>query len=180
MEIQVINETDIGQRLDEEIRQGLCECFPPDKEIFSKTRSWHGSFPAWCVLVLENDQILAHVGIVDRVIEVNHDHRLRIAGIQNVYVLPAGRGKGLCDKLMIKSMEEAESRGFDCGLLFCIPDIQKVYSRCGWQLLPREKVIRVDESGQDVELPTKNIAMFYPLKVTEFPPGRIHLQGNDW
>ena len=180
MGISVIEETEISFELDVEIKAGLCRCFPPDGAIFSKTRSWHGSGPAWSVIIEEDGKVPAHVGIVDRTILVSGDTRIRVAGIQNVFVLPEGRSKGFCDQIMNKAMSEADKRNFDCGLLFCVPEIEKIYSRCGWQLLPKERVIRVDENGNEVQLPEKNIAMFYPLIITEFPSGDIHLQGNDW
>jgi len=41
-------------------------------------------------------------------------------------------------------------------------------------------VIRIDETGTEAPIPGKNETMFYPLKVSTFPPGRIHLRGNDW
>jgi hypothetical protein len=97
-----------------------------------------------------------------------------------VFVLPDQRGKGLSDRVMVAAMKEAAAGHYDCGLLFCVPELEKVYARCGWKRLADVPVIRIDERRTEVPIPGKNIAMFYPLKVTEFPPGRIHLQGNDW
>jgi predicted acetyltransferase len=105
---------------------------------------------------------------------------LRIAGIQNVFTLPECRGLGYGKLVMDASMKEARRRDFDAGLLYCVPELEKLYAKCGWILLPREAIIRVDEKGTEIPLPEKNIAMFYPLSVRQFPSGRIHLQGNDW
>jgi hypothetical protein len=77
-------------------------------------------------------------------------------------------------------MDEARRRDYDCGFLFCVPELEKVYARCGWLLLPPEPIIRIDETGAETPIPGKNIAMWHPLRADTFPPGVIHLQGNDW
>jgi predicted N-acetyltransferase YhbS len=179
MELNIVDESDVDVFLDQKIRNGLCVCFPEDVSVFSQTRAWHCSAPAWSVIMKEREKIIAHCGVVDRTIKAG-EVPIRIAGIQNVFVLPDHRGKGLCDKVMNKAMEEAERRQYECGLLFCVPELEKVYARCGWKLLPRENVYRIDENGEVKALPEKNIAMFHPLKRTIFPPGDISLEGNDW
>lgn len=179
MKIKIIQEIEITEKIDRGIRDGLCRCFPPDTEIFSNSRGWHGSMPSWNVIIEDSERVAAHVGIIDRIVKAG-SRQLRVAGIQNVFVLTEYRGQGLFDKLMDASMKEAERLGFDAGLLYCVPALGKVYARCGWKLLPKEEIIRIDENGSEVAIPGKNIAMFFPLKVTEFPAGTIHLQGNDW
>jgi hypothetical protein len=81
---------------------------------------------------------------------------------------------------MTRSMEEALARRFGCGLLFCVPQLEPLYRHCGWITLDERDVVRIDDTGSEVPLPGKNIAMFHPLRVQVFPPGRIHLRGNDW
>lgn len=176
----IVEEKTMPLELDEKIRHGLVACFPADAEVFSRTRAWHGSAPAWSVLLLDAAHVVAHCGVVERSIRVG-DVPLLIGGIQNVFVLPALRGQGLCDIVMRASMSEAMRRGYDCGLLFCTPALEKTYSRVGWKSLGDEReVTRIDESGDEVPIPEKNIAMYHALKRPEFPLGTIHLQGNDW
>ncbi len=178
-EIRILKEEQIDERLDESIRKGLCICFPPDKEVFSKSRYWHGTGPNWTVLMEEDSEVVAHVGIVERKIRVG-DEQVNIAGVQNVFVLPEYRAKRLFFKVMKASMVEADKLGHDYGLLFCVPDLEKFYAICKWRLLPDRKARRVDKKGEQVDLPSKNISMYYPLGRSEFPPEDIHLQGNDW
>ena len=175
----VIEECDMTQALDAAIREGLCACFPEDGATFSKTRKWHGSGPSWSVILESEDIIAAHAGVVDRTVKAGGE-LVRVAGIQNLFVRPEFRSRGLAKAVMERAMSEAGRRGFECGLLFCVPELAKLYSDCGWQILPRERVIRVDEEGREVELPPKNIAMYFPLTRSEFPSGPIHLRGNDW
>jgi GNAT superfamily N-acetyltransferase len=175
---RIVDETQMPAALDAEIRRGLCVCFPPDVPIFSLSRAWHGSLPAYSVALDEGPVVLAHVGVVDRVIRVGQTP-LRVAGVQNVYVLPEGRGRGLARAVMVEAMHEAGRRAFDTGLLFCVPKLEKVYADCGWQSLGPREVVRV-EDGREIPIPAKNIAMFYALSVADFPDGLIHLCGNDW
>jgi len=177
--ITVVPENQMDERLDAEIRRGLCVCFPADVDVFSKTRAWHGSGPAWSVMIEEGPVVIAHLGAVERTVEVDGE-LVRAAGLQNVYVLPDRRGKGYVDQLLAAAMEEAGRRRYDCGLLFCVPELEKVYARCGWKAMEGIEVMRMDEQGQDTPLPGRNVAMYYPLARRELSGRRIHLRGNDW
>jgi len=179
MQPKIVKEQDIDAKLDEAIRRSLCICFPDDREIFEKTRAWHGSVPAWSVLIEHEGLVVAHVAVIDRTILVG-DQALRVAGVGNVFTLPEYRGKGLYFKVMKTAMAGARDQGLDCGLLFCAPRIEKVYAFIGWRTLHDVQVVRIDESGREAPIPDKNITMFLPLNRSEFPPGRVHLQGNDW
>ncbi len=200
MHIRIVNEEDIDARLDAEIRRGLVLCFPSDADVFATTRAWHGSAPSFSAVLEEGGTVVAHLGVVDRIIRVgtqpgacgtgvspvrakdaaNGPQSIRVAGLQNVCVLSEHRGRGLVDRVLDAAMAEARRRGFDDGLLFCVPELEKVYARCGWRTLPGVPVTRIDDTGREVGLPGRNIAMYYPLARESFPPGPIHLQGNDW
>jgi predicted N-acetyltransferase YhbS len=179
MQMHIIDEAAIDAVLDAAIRHGLCEAFPQDAAVFTQTRAWHGSAPAFTAVISEGERVVAHVGIVERLVMVGEE-RVRVAGIQNVFVLPGQRGQGLSDRLMQAAMDEARQREYDAGLLFCVPALEALYVRMGWKAIAPPSVTRVDETGQEVPLPGKNIAMFYPLRYVEFPAGPIHLGGNDW
>jgi GNAT superfamily N-acetyltransferase len=179
MRLRTVLEAEMTPELDAAIRRGLEVSFPEDAGIFSRTRAWHGSAPAFSIVLEHEGEVIAHVGVVDRVISAG-GHALRVAGIQNVFVLPEFRRRGLTTALMEAAMREAAARDFDLGLLFCVPEIERVYSRSGWLTLDPRPTIRVDESGNEVEIPGKNIAMFYPLRQPSFPQGVLHLGGNDW
>ena len=180
MTVRIISEPDMDADTDRAIREGLCVCFPEDAGVFCHTRAWHGSAPEWSV-VMEDDAgcVVAHAGVVSRTIEVG-GKPLKVAGIQNVFVIPEFRGRGFCDQVMSAAMRQAASGDYDCGLLFCVPALENVYARCGWKSLGDRETVRIDENGSEVPVPGKNIAMFYPLKATGFPAGLIHLRGNDW
>jgi hypothetical protein len=65
-------------------------------------------------------------------------------------------------------------------LLFCIPEIEKVYARAEWRTVPPVPITRITETGEAADLPPPNVAMYFPLVKNAFPPGPIHLNGNDW
>jgi GNAT superfamily N-acetyltransferase len=179
MNLRIVKEEAVTPELDEAIRHGLVVCFPADAESFSHTRAWHGSAPAWSVILDHEGEVIGHVGVVDRVIKVG-ETALRVAGIQNVFLLPEFRGRGVSTPLMDKAMHEAAAQGFDLGMLFCVPALERVYSRAGWLSLGERETVRIDETGVEVPLPAKNVCLFFPLAHPSFPRGVIHLQGNDW
>ena len=179
VETKILKECQVDSRTDQSIRDGLCECFPPDTEIFSKSRFWRGIPPSWSVVIEEDLAVLAHVGIVERRIRVGGE-QVSVAGPQNVFILPGHRARGFFPKIMRVSMEEAKRLGHDFGLLFCVPQLEKIYGFCKWKLVTGRKTTRVDEDGNEVDVPSKNLAMFFPLARPDFPDGDIHLQGNDW
>ncbi len=180
LDLKVLNEKLVTTELDERIRQMLCQCFPRETGTFSKTRAWHGSGPNWSVyLEDEQGQIAAHAGMVDRMITVDQ-RPLHVGGIQNVCVLPSFRGRGLCQQVMKQIAEVAKGENYDAGLLFCVPELVQLYSREYWRRLPQAEVLRIDDSGNERSLPQDNIPMYFPIKIEAWPPGLIHLRGNDW
>ena len=179
MQQLIAEDADINPELDAQIKQGLCCCFPNYQNVFSQTRTWNGSTPAWSVIMIQQQQIAAYLSVVDRLIRVN-DEQVRIAGIGNLFVMPAHRKTHLSTQLLDIVAKESHKRGYDYGLLFCEPEIQNVYARCGWRMLVGQTIIRVNESGCDTPLPKNDIGMYYPLTRTDFPEGLIHLQGNNW
>ncbi len=175
---RIIDENDMTPRLDEAIRRSLCVCFPADAGVFSGTRKWHGSGPAFSAVIEDAAQVIAHVGVVDRTLRFGAEPA-RAAGIQNVLVLPEHRGRKLCDAVMLAAQDEAVQRGFDCGVLFCVPKLEKVYARVGWKTISND-CVRVDDDGIEKPIPGKNICMFLPIRMAAAPPGLLHLSGNDW
>lgn len=177
-EWMVIGDADMPGGLDAEIRRGLCLVFPADVAVYTHTRAWHDSGPSLTVAFVRDGVVLAHVGMVDRVVGVGAQS-LRAAGVQNVYSLPEARGGGLAREALRRAMEAARGHGFDIGLLFCVPGLEAMYASFGWIGVGGREVIRV-EDGAEKGLPKNNVAMFFPLKTAELPVGALHLRGNDW
>jgi hypothetical protein len=178
MGILILDEADMPPELDAQIRIDLCLCFPDDAEIYRQTRAWHGAVPAFTVICREVGRVVSHVGVVDRLITVG-GAPLRVAGVESVYVLPEYRGQHRSRPVLVAAIEEAARRQLDCGLLFCLSELAKVYTACGWQAVGPRPIIRV-EDVRELPLPAKNIVLFHPLRVRQLPEGLIDLGGNDW
>ena len=76
-------------------------------------------------------------------------------------------------------MKQAMSRNFDVGLLFCLPQLENLYRRMGWTKI-ESNVYMTNLKNEKVSISAKNITMFYPLKIQDFPAGDIDLAGLDW
>jgi GNAT superfamily N-acetyltransferase len=178
MQLRIVKESEINHGLDAVIKKGLCTCFPKDRFEFAQNRPWHGSIPAYSLLIEDGKNIIAHAGVVDRTIKVEN-RTYRVAGVQSLFVMPEHRGTGLSDRVLKAAMQEAKDRDFEYGLLFTTKDKINVYARNSWLQITRQKFIRI-EDGTEIFLPDETVKMYYPLKDNDFPKGIVNLQGNDW
>jgi GNAT superfamily N-acetyltransferase len=176
----VVYEQDLSPALNEAICRLLVRCFPADRDYYSR-QSWWRCIPAYRVVGIDKaGSLFAHAAVVDRRVFVEPTSLgVRVAGIQSFCVLPDYRGTGLSDRMMAVAMEEAQGRGFDAGLLFCISRPEPVYQRMGWTGLDAVVYMQDEKQGR-TPIPPKNITMCFPLKVGRFPPGDIDLAGADW
>ena len=176
--LDVIPETAMSADLDQAIRHLLCECFPADRASFSQCRAWHDSWPAYTVVARCQDRLIGHVGMVVRSIQVGPS-RVCVAGVQSFCIAPSHRGSGLSQKLLERALLEGRERGIPFGLLFCVPELERLYAKFGWHTVDELFTMR-DEHGQPAPIPGKNIAMLVELSASHFPVGPIDLQGRDW
>lgn len=177
--LETIPEQELTRETDAAIRELLCRCFPPDVPVFSRTRHWHGSAPAYSVVdFAEDGRLRGHMGLVVRRILAGGRPAL-IAGIQNMAVAPEWRGHGISEAMMKAASDEARKRDIPFGLLFCVPGLEAFYARLGWRRL--EVDARMDFEGHcGIPIPGKNIVMVSEWAGEAFPPGDLHLQGPDW
>ena len=178
MRARIVDENEVDDVLDAGIKSILINCFPHNKEKFSKARKWRGNVALYNAVIETDGVVCGHIAVVDRTITVGGEP-LRIAGVANVSVLPEYRGRGLSDGMLKAVMEEAGKREFEVGFLFTIEGIKKVYGRNGWIEVVGRTVVRV-EKEEEIIMPAESIKMYYPLKRQEFPPGDIHLCGDKW
>jgi len=178
VQLLIVDEPDIDQTLDAEIKDLLCRCFPKGAEIFSRARGWHGYLPAWSVIMHDDDDLVAHTSVIDRAVLVGEEE-LRVAGVGNVCVAPERRGEHLAGTIMDLTMAEARKRPYDFGLLSCAARLEPIYARRGWITLEFCRVIRV-EDGQEKTFADGHLPMIFPLALKQLPEGRVHLQGNSW
>lgn len=180
IELSVILERDINDSLDAELREALMECYPKDVQYFRK-RSWWHSRPFWRVIAQEeNGKIVAHTAIVLRSVQAGDDSTaVSVAGIQSVLVREPYRGTGLSDRIMERAAKEMDHQNLDAGMLFCMPKLEGLYGRMGWQKI-NAAVSFIGDSGEKESLLEDTTVMVYPVKLKAFPRGCIDLNGRDW
>jgi len=178
MDLAIPYGTEISKKLNTAIGETLAVCFPHHKDKFSKTYYLNGNKPMFSIIIEDGGNVIAYAGVIDRTIKIG-GKKCRVAGVQNVCVLPKYRNRRLIDGVLKAAMEEAHTQGFDFGLLFTQQNIEKVYTRNGWVRISKSKFIRT-EDGVNVEVPPESIKMYYPLVVKDFPAGDVDLQGDKW
>jgi predicted GNAT family N-acyltransferase len=178
MQPRIIKESEISETRDIAIRKTLAVCFPHHKDEFLKDHYLNDNKPVFSVIIEDGGSVIAYAGVIDRTIKIS-GKKYRVAGVQNVCVLPKYRHRRLSDGVLKAAMEEAHTRRFDFGLLFTRQNIKKVYARNGWLQIDKSKFIRT-ENNVNIEMPPESIKMYYPLAVKDFPTGDVDLQGNKW
>ncbi len=178
-EIRIYYEEAFPSDLDAVVRRNLCLYLPAGAETFKNSRSWRGSSPFFSVVSLDDGDVTGHVGVVDRRLRVGGTE-CRAAGVQNVFVRPPERGTGLSAMLLGLAMREAEARGFDFGLLFCKPQLAKVYTPMGWQRVEGGDTVVTTADGCEQLFAGPGIVMFFQWQGAAFPDGTIHLCGDVW
>jgi len=178
MRPRIVKETEITGELIAAIGKTLAVCFPHHKDIYSKTHYSYDNKPVFSVIIEDGSNVIAYAGVIDRTVKVG-GKKYRVAGVQNVCVLPKYRGWQLSDAILKAAMQKANTQRFDFGLLFTQEKIKKVYARNGWRQTEHREFIRT-ENGVNIEMPPESIKMYYPLAVRNFPTGDVDLLGNKW
>lgn len=180
MQIRLIDESQIIPATDTALRGLLAECFPHSSRLFSASRQWRGNVPLFTVVATDKTHVVACAVVIDRTIRIGA-RPVRVAGVGNVCALPAYRGGGIVDRVLLSAVEEGAGRGFEWGLLFCRPEIMKVYERTGWQSCMDRRFVRIDSTtGESVEISADHGKMFLRIGYRPLPAGDIDLQGDKW
>ena len=131
----------------------------------------------WSVLVWEDDELVAKVGLLRREIISNGETK-SIGGIGGVMTHPAKQGQGLASQ----AMREA-ARLFDeelkvaYALLFCRPHLVEFYKRLLWK--PFQGTMFAEQPQGKVEF-SANGAMVLDLKEKAPLNGSLDLNGLPW
>jgi predicted N-acetyltransferase YhbS len=176
--LEIIDEKNMTSSEDRKIRELLCQCFPDDLSFFSVCRHWNNCLSEYSLVYRNADQILGHVAIVTRTIRWG-DQSMRMAGIQSLAVDVSMRKSGVSQELMTQCMDESKRRGYELGLLFCLPKLEAFYSRLGWSKIISPIMVR-NEQGQTILLPDKNIGMYQTLTPITIPIGTLDILGREW
>jgi GNAT superfamily N-acetyltransferase len=180
MELKIIYETDVTEQLDQAMRETIICCFPHNEDNYRNNgRRWRGTFPFYNVILRDNDRVVAHAAVIDRVVDVG-GRRIRVAGVGNVGVLPDYRKQGHSDTVMQAAMTEAGREMFDLGMLFTQEPIKHVYARNGWVDVSGREFRRCDFQTREPADFSSGVKMIHPLKLSDLPAGPVDLLGDKW
>ncbi|MBN1965263.1 MAG: GNAT family N-acetyltransferase [Anaerolineae bacterium] len=132
---------------------------------------------AWRVLVWDDDRLIGHVGLVDRVVTVDGEP-VQVGGVAGVYVAPAYRGRGLARTALLQAQEflrDETAAAF--GLLICEPELVPFYAALGWS---RTESSMVFTAWDGARITIGHQKMVLPLRGSDWPPGAVDLCGMSW
>jgi GNAT superfamily N-acetyltransferase len=136
-----------------------------------------GEETPWRVLLWEDDQLVSHVGILERTIDVG-GQSVHVAGIRSVMTRPTHRGKGFASQAMTRAAEHIATSmpQAEHGLLCCLDIRVPLYRSLGWSVIP-DRTIYAQPEGPTV-CPV-NI-MVKPFRGKPWPAGEVNLKGLPW
>lgn len=123
----------------EELYDLMAYSFRKEKDGQEQARIWHKQSiendpefdPRLSRIIVENNRIVARVGIYDRKMYFNGGV-LRVGAIGGVCTAPEYRGKGYLKTLLADCTEFMIKEGFDISILFGLPEI---YGKSGWDTM---------------------------------------------
>jgi len=133
-----------------------------------------------CLLAYIDDRLVGHVSITKRKVVCDSKEYL-VGGVGDVIITKQNRKKGFGKKIMEETNEVLKKRGFDLGLLFCHPNLDKFYTKSGWKKKRKGKVYAV-KHGKKEDL---RRTFFLPLKLSEkeityWEIEDVHIGKGDW
>jgi nodulation protein A len=130
----------------------------------------------WSLLLRTENEIVCHVGVVDRTITVG-GQPLRVGGVGAVATAPAWQRRGCARQLMQAAAAfMREELYMPAGLLICGGSRVPYYGRLGWQTVPGPLLI--DQPQGKVEMLTNIMVLLFGE--TAWPAGTIDLCSLPW
>jgi GNAT superfamily N-acetyltransferase len=137
---------------------------------------YHFAPKPWRVLVWKGEQLVSHVGIVERTISVAA-RPIKVGGIASVGTHPDHRGRGFAAAAMNEAMTFiCGALGAESGFLLCRDHVTGFYRRLGWG--PVAGPVVFDQPEGRITWPLA--AMARPCHKTHWPQGAVDLCGLPW
>ncbi|QDU36246.1 hypothetical protein Mal4_05300 [Maioricimonas rarisocia] len=124
---ELIDEFRITVAVHEQIRDLLEECFP--ESSFTSTRTWLKQLPPRRLLVWEEGELVAQLGVEHRVVRLP-DGPGTVLGAIDLCVRGACRGVGLASSMLQWLLELGRTHGIDFVILFAADG--RLYARNGF------------------------------------------------
>lgn len=129
----------------------------------------------WRVMLWADGQLVSHVGIVRRTVDVG-GQPVGVGGIGWVGTLEERRMGGLASRTMRRAQELIAELGVDFGLLVTGERTAPFYEKLGWRIVPGP--LTFDQPAGKVTWP--GVAMARPVRRRDWPGGPIDLRGLLW
>ena len=132
--------------------------------------------PQWYVVGILQTRLIACVGVLKRVIEVDGEP-LRVGGITGVVTEPEYRGRGIASTLVARAVHfMREELKLPLALLTCKPRLGPFYEKLGWQTVEEPTIFAQADGPRTV----RGLTMVVESGSARWPEGLIDLQGLPW
>jgi len=162
----------VDAALDSELRTLLTLCFTAPHDLRFATRRYARELPAHRWLARDRGRLVGHVAMHDKEVGTPEGPR-RIAGVAEVCVHPAFRGRGIARALLASA--EAGMRQFGCPFAFLFGR-EAVYASSGYRAVPGAIRYRVGPEGP-WKVESMPSALVKPLGSEAWPAGEVDLRG---
>jgi len=151
--------------------------YPPEVLATLPGMAFTWASPQWSVLVWDEDELVAKVGLLVREINSNGETK-SIGGIGGVMTHPERQGQGLASQAMREAARLLdEELKVAYALLFCLPHLVAYYKRLSWK--PFEGQVFVEQPNGKIEF-SVNGAMVLDVKEQAPLNGSLDLNGLPW
>lgn len=162
----VIAFTDVPEKIEQSIVQGLMTCWPQHADRFiAEGKILNGNYPMYTFVMMHDDVVIAHCGLVEKEVEFTKTPYC-VAGLQQTFVLPKYRGQNLTKILLDEFVRVARKHNFDFAMGFARDYVWKFHLNAGWSAL--------DDYINEQRPVYKLIAL------SELPAGSLQLNGKPW
>ena len=142
----------------------------------AKSYTW--AWPNWSALIKADQRVVAHVGIMYRVIQIG-DLRVPVGGIAGVMTLPGWRQRGYARAALAKATAFVGTQLWaPFAVVICPTDDTGFYEHIGWRVA--EEAIWSDQPYGRLKLEGE-VVVFVPCQGdADWPSGPIDLCGAPW
>ncbi|MBX2862741.1 MAG: GNAT family N-acetyltransferase [Leptolyngbyaceae cyanobacterium MAG.088] len=139
LDMQLLAEFEIRPPLNQQLITLRCQCFPDTQQ----SRSYFKQLPQHRLLVFQDCQLIAHIGLEHRVITLN-EKVLRIFGLIDVFVDPQHQGQGIASAMLTHLTKLGTQ--FSVDFLMAFATDPRIYQKNGFHLVDNYfQWLRVDE-----------------------------------
>jgi len=177
MKFEFVATDQLSDRQKNDIQQLRSVVYPPEVLATLPGISFSWASPQWSVLLWEQDELVAKVGLLVREIISNGEAK-SIGGIGGVMTHPEKQGKGYASEAMREAAKIFDEKSnVSYALLFCRPHLVEYYKRLLWK--PFEGLVFVEQPQGKIEF-SANGAMVLDVKEQAPLKGSIDLNDLPW